>query len=343
MKDWYTTASNLLEDEDFGKSLMEDNSWMNDDLKKIIVGENSHAQEAQKIFEYIRDNFVCTDHDDRYLSQPLKKTLQTKKGNVVDINMLLTAMLIHRGYKANPVLLSTRENGKTTPSQALLSQYNYLITRVEIDSEYHFLDASVNKLGFGKLPEECYNGEARLIDKIPYIIPLSADSLNEEKSTFVSIMNDEKGNVIGGFNTNLGYYESMKVREDLTKKKQDEFAKELAKTNPPDVEISNVVIDSLKNYEDPVSIKYDLKVKFEDDIVYFNPMFNEAWKKNPFTSAERKFPVEMPYKMNELFTLTMDIPTGYVVDEIPKSARVNLNDDEGVFKYMVVNREGTIQ
>ena len=105
--------------------------------------------------------------------------------------MLLTAMLIHRGYKANTVLLSTRENGKITPSQALLSQYNYLITRVEIDSEYHFLDASVNKLGFGKLPEECYNGEARLIDKIPYIIPLSADSLNEEKSTFVSIMNDE--------------------------------------------------------------------------------------------------------------------------------------------------------
>jgi hypothetical protein len=72
-------------------------------------------------------------------------------------------------------------------------------------------------------------------------------------------------------------------------------------------------------------------------------MLNEGYKENPFKSADRKYPVEMPYAMDETYTLSMDIPEGYVVDELPKSTRVLFNDDEGFFEYLIVKGDGNIQ
>ena len=110
-----------------------------------------------------------------------------------------------------------------------------------------------------------------------------------------------------------------------------------------DTDMSNTSIDSLKTYDAPVSVKFDFKMSTDEDIIYLNPVFEDAYKENPFKAAERKYPVEMPYKMNESFVLNMDIPKGYRVEEVPKSARVKLNEDEGLFEYLVAKDENTIQ
>jgi hypothetical protein len=47
--------------------------------------------------------------------------------------------------------------------------------------------------------------------------------------------------------------------------------------------------------------------------------------------------------MDEVYILNMDIPVGYQVDELPKSARVAYNDTEGMFEYMVQKGEGSVQ
>ncbi len=342
LKSWITTANDLLKDPDFGESLSETNSWLDDDLKKAVSGSKG-LEKALKIFAYVRDNFTCTDDDARYLSSPLKKTFQNKKGNVVDINMLLTAMLIRAGFDAHPVLLSTRDNGKVIESEAVLNQYNYVISRLTVDSLHYLLDASISRLGFGKLDKRCYNGSGRLIDKMPYLIPLSADSLKEEKQTLIIISNDEKNDIAGSYTTVLGYFESLAMRDKLAKSKQEDVLAEISKGYPSEFTVANGAIDSVKSYDLPVTVRHEFKVKFEDDIVYFNPMMNDAWKNNPFTSASRLYPVEMPYKMDELFTLNMEIPKGYKVDEIPKSARVKLNDNQGMFEYLIVNAGDMIQ
>src|SRR6202012_2841742 len=55
---------------------------------------------------------------------------------------------------------------------------------------------------------------------------------------------------------------------------------------------------------------------------------------NPFAAAERKYPVEMPYTMDDLYIFSMDIPEGYTIDEVPKSAKVAFNVDQGYFEYL---------
>jgi len=41
--------------------------------------------------------------------------------------------------------------------------------------------------------------------------------------------------------------------------------------------------------------------------------------------------------------LNLDIPTGYELEELPKSAQVTLNDDEGTFQFLVGKNDNMIQ
>ncbi|MBS1654544.1 MAG: hypothetical protein JSU05_06855, partial [Bacteroidetes bacterium] len=52
---------------------------------------------------------------------------------------------------------------------------------------------------------------------------------------------------------------------------------------------------------------------------------------------------EMPYTIDETFVLQMDIPKGYVVDELPKSLLLKLNEqDEGMFEYRISATETSV-
>ena len=109
------------------------------------------------------------------------------------------------------------------------------------------------------------------------------------------------------------------------------------------VELSALEIDSLDNYDHPVQVRYNIDCDLPDsDILYFNPMLGEGYKDNPFKSENRMYPVEMPYARDELYIFTMDIPTGYEVDELPQSVKINLNKDDGVFEYMISKSSTTV-
>ncbi|MCW3105765.1 MAG: hypothetical protein JWQ09_271 [Segetibacter sp.] len=344
MSNWNLVAEELLKDEDFGANLTQNGNWWTDELKKITAGATTPLQSARKIFEFVRDNMSCTDYSARYLSNPLKKVYQSKNGNVADINLLLTALLINKGIEAHPVLLSTRDHGKAYEVYPVLEKLNYVITEAVIDDKTYLLDASQNKLGFGKLDLDCYNGYARVIDKdLPALINLSADSIRENKLTNVFIINDEKGGLTGSYTSSLGNYESNKLRQKLVKTSKEDYFKDIKKGFSFDVEVSNQIIDSLKVYEEPISVKYDFKFDSNDEMIYLNPILGEAYKENPFKAAERLYPVEMPYAMSENFILKMDIPKGYAIEELPKSSRVKLNEDEGMFEYLVAKDETSIQ
>lgn len=342
MQNWYQAAEGLMKDEQFGLELTHGNNWLNDDVKKITVGAATSLEKAKNIFEFVRQGFITT-RESWFLSQPLKKTFDSKKGNVTDLNILLVAMLKNAGFDAKPVLLSTRDNGKAYETYPVLDRFNYTIAKLDLDDKTYLLDAADGRVGFDRLPEKCYNGSGRVIDAQPILVQLSADSLHESKMTTVFVNNGEK-EMNASFSTQLGLFESDDIRRRLRNTKEDEFFNEIKKAYTMDIAMKNMLIDSLKKIDDPVAIKYDFSFSTNDeDIIYFNPMMGEAYKENPFTSAERLYPVEMPYCSNETYILNMEIPKGYKVDELPKSARVKLNEEDGMFEYIIAQANGYVQ
>jgi hypothetical protein len=344
MSNWMLAAEQLLKRENFGDNLTKNIVWYADELKTIVGNKNIDREAAKKIFNYVRDNTTCNDHDAMFTQNPLKKVYQSKAGNVAEINLLLTALLMNQGFEAHPVVLSTRDNGKAYEVYPVIDKFNYVVCQVIIDGESVLLDASYKKLGFGKLHSEAYNGYARIIDVNPILINLQPDSLKETKLTSVMLFNTEKAGLEGSYQSNLGYQDSYDLREALATRSTEEYFKSIKSVYPADIHISSPVFDSLKSLEDPVTVRYELKFDANDeDIVYFDPMLNEGYKENPFKAAERLYPVEMQAPINKIFVLRMDVPKGYKVDEMPKSVRVKFNGDEGMFEYIATSGDGIIQ
>jgi hypothetical protein len=336
MRNWPQAAKELMESEDFGKNLTTNNGWLSDDVKPLLASAKSDLQKAKNIFAFVRDNFACDDHYALELSQPLKNVLKSRKGNVSEINLLLTAMLRYADIEASPVILSTRENGFAYELYPVMNRFNYVVCQATIDGKQINLDASHSRMGFGKMPYECYNGWARIINETSLPIELSSDSLLESKVSSL-ILIDKDGRWEGSFSKQYGYYESYNLRNNYKEEGEESIFKKIMKTYGDDVKTQWTTIDSLKDYDLPLTVRCKFTLPgHAEDILYINPLFGEAKRENPFKSAERYYPVEMPYTMDETYVATIYVPEGYVVEELPKQIMVRLNEKkEGMFEYAI--------
>ena len=347
MGSWFTLAEELLKDEDFGDGLGKSNGWLDNDLKSICAGAATPLERARKIYAYIRDNFTCTSHNSKYLSASSKQTFSKRNGNDADINLLLVTMLRHEGMNSDPILLSTREHGFTYETYPIIDRFNYVICRLVIDDKKYYLDASHDYLGFNKLAEDCYNGHARVINsQLPETVYFIPDSLTEKKMTsvFIAASEKDKTKMEGNFQSMLGYFESASVRDRIKEKGKDEFFKKVKSAYGFDIDIQNPAVDSMQEKDKPLVENYTFTFdKPSEGMLYINPMMCEGIKENYFKAAQRNYPVEMPYAMDETYVFNMEVPEGYTVDELPKSARVSFNDTDGMFEYLVDKSEDHIR
>ena len=341
---WSKLATELMKDEDFGEDLNKNNNWLDDEMKEITGGATSQLEKTKKIYAYVRDRFTCTGKRGFGLSASLKTTDKNKNGYVADINMLLTAMLKHEKVEAYPVLLSTRSHGYTNEYYPLIDRFNYVVCAAKVDDKIYYLDASDPSLGFNRLPDECYNGHARMITNDNAIaVYFNPDSLREKKLTTVFLRADKAGEWEGRFTFNLGYYESLNIRSRIKEKGEDAFFKAIQSGLADNYEIKEKKVDRLGELDMPLRVEYDFTIKQEDDMIYFNPMMGEGYNDNNFKAAERNYPVEMPYAIDETYVFSFEVPAEYIIEEIPKSAKVNFGETDGFFEYLIDKTENTIR
>jgi hypothetical protein len=217
-----------------------------------------------------------------------------------------------------------------------MHNFNYVVVKAVADGVKFYLDASQPEMGFGRLPLNCYNGAGRVISDHNYAVFLQPDSLTESRMTSVFINNGEKdNNMEAAFTIDPGYFESWEARTALHEITAKDYFKEQLNALPfqavPD---STWGIDSLLQYDQPIHIHYNIGFSLSgEDLVYFNPLLNAGLKVNPFKSAERSYPVELPYRRDETYVLNMEVPKGYRVDDMPKPVKVLLGQDGGFFEY----------
>lgn len=340
---WEEITKNLLLSENFGQKLNANNNWMSDDVKPLLSG-GDNFQKAKKIFEFVRDNFKSNGDYGVYMNQTLRNVFKSRQGSVPEINLLLTAILRYAGLQADPVLLSTTGHGYAFEHAAMINSMNYLVVQFYDNGKAYYLDATQPRLAFNRLPLFCYNGHARVVNEIATSITLSADSVSERKSTVFFFANRPDGKWAGNVKQYAADYESFSLREEIAEKGKDAFLSKIQKNYGSTAFISDLSIDSLDRYEAPVNLGYKIEFTNQDeDILYINPTFSEGYKKNPFVSAERSYPVEMPYTHDESILATLEIPKGYAVDELPKQILIKMDETgESFFEYRITLSENII-
>jgi hypothetical protein len=79
MGNWTDVTKELLKDEDFGLQLSRDNGWISDELKIAMKGGSSDLDKAKNIYQYLQNNYTCTNYNRRYTDQPLKNILKEER------------------------------------------------------------------------------------------------------------------------------------------------------------------------------------------------------------------------------------------------------------------------
>jgi len=346
MNSWKKANEDLLKQPDFGGALRNENYWLNNLVNKITENITDPKEQARAIYYYVNSHFTCTNHNDPYIRTKLEDILKTRNGTVGEINLLLIAMLRKMSFTADPVLLSTRAHGFNTPNYFMWGMLNYVIVRLPLSGKIYYLDAARPKLGFGQLSPSCYNGHARIIsERDSGSVYFYADSLRERKMTMVLLTIGEKGKIEGSYQSTSEFPGSYNIRERVHEIGQKEYFKSIQTSYGGEVEISNTGIDSLDMPEMPLKVSYDLAFKqaIGEDFIYINPIFADPMRENPFKALDRKYPVEMNSVMDQTYVFSMEIPNGYKVDEVPKSARVALNGNEGSYEYLIAADANGIQ
>lgn len=291
------------------------------------------------IYAYVSTRYVHNIDNGNGKRSALKKVAAAKSGSVLEINLLLTAMLRYAGLKADPVMLSTREHGYSNEAYPIVGQLNYLVCRVRADEDDWLLDATHPFLGFGKLPYNCYNGQARVLDGDATLLHLSPDQLNEAEqvTAAVNFSTTNGFNWTAGVSHQYGFFASEELRIKIRKDGLEAIRKELAGDESSYGVIRDLIATPLDTVGAALELKYNAVNEVKTgDMIYFSPVLIPHYRQNPLKSAERKYPVEIPYKISQQYTVTIQVPEGYRMEELPSPLSVKANEKgDAEFEYIV--------
>lgn len=139
-KEWRDVDRELMTHPDFGGQLKRDNVFEKI-LPSVLEGSTDDLSKAKAMYRYIQRNIKWNRYLGKYSENNIKNALERRTGNIGDINLALVTALRAAGLDAEAVILSTRENGVVNDVHPVLSDFNYVVAKVNIGDDYHLLDA----------------------------------------------------------------------------------------------------------------------------------------------------------------------------------------------------------
>lgn len=341
MGTWEDLNKSFLESEDFGGAI-KGSMFLKKLTEETIAGAATPQEKLIAVYTFVKSNVEWNGSYRKYLTSNFRKTLDEKKGSSADINLLLVAMLQRAGFRADPVIISTRNNGFIRPEVALSSQFNYAICYVEIDGKSILLDATDRLLPISLLPERCLNGKGYIIsEENPGWISLSAPKSKVYASAELNF--SPTGELKGKIDITNDGYDAYAFRRAYFKKGETDYVKDFSHGHSWEVEKST--FENTKSISDAAKEKYEFThtESFGDaSILYVNPLIHLRIEENPFRLEDRVYPVDFGKATERTFSCKINVPENYVADELPKPKVVMLPNNGGKFTYSAQAMGNTI-
>ena len=342
--DWESVVKTIYDYDDFGPELNK-TGYFEDEINALIKGLNTPEEKITAVFNFVKSKVKWDDYEGYSCNDGVKTAYNNKAGNVAEINLMLTAMLRFAGFTANPVLLSTRDNGIALfPSR---TAFNYVIAAVETPEGQILLDATEKYSLPNILPLRDLNWFGRLIrnDGTSTQVDLMSKTLSRE-ATNMSIVLKSDDSANGKIRIQLTDYEALKFRKENLATSKDSYLEKL-ETENNNIEVSDYIRENDLDLSKPIVESYSFKdtksIEVINEKIYISPMVFLAVKDNPFKQEVREYPVDFGYPTQNKYNINIEIPEGYVVESMPAPLNITTGDNIGSFKYVIGNTDNKIQ
>jgi len=330
VRSWPGIIKQLMEDEDFGIQLKR-NIPRTADLDAELNQITDPYKKMVTIHNYVKKNMEWDGQNSIWAIGGVRSAWKDKKGTAGEINLILVNLLKDAGLDAQPVLVSTRDNGRIMTSIAGFTQFNKVLAYVELGGEVYVLDGTDKYTPSKLIPYNVMYSEGLVINKLE-TMEWGWKGLWKEKDlkknvVFFKAEITEQGEMKGEASVNSFDYERVE-RIPALQKGKDKFIEEYITDPNPDVKVENFEIENEKVDTLPLvqKFKFTKPVNSSGDYKYFSTNIFTGLENNPFVSDMRFSDVF--FGTNQFYNIVaaITIPEGYTFEELPKNVRMIMPD-----------------
>ncbi|MDC9721955.1 MAG: DUF3857 domain-containing protein, partial [Urechidicola sp.] len=274
-QNWNEVDNHFNNDDSIGGQLRR-NSFFKKNIPADILNEKNYLTRAIKIFQFIQNHYSWNGNHNLSAKMSVRKAFGNKKGSVGEINLSLINALNVCGIEAELVLLSTRDNGTPSKVHPIITDFNYIIAKIEVDEKTIFLDASDKKMAFGMLPFKCLNGDARVMDFKYGSYWEKVKPYTQTKNKINMFLNLDNIGITTGKMRIVHYgYNAIEARKKLDSIKEDKYLLDFEDEND-NLIINNYNQKNVENKEKPFTEEFEITIENDDTIgdkIILNPFF----------------------------------------------------------------------
>ncbi|ANF49341.1 transglutaminase [Chryseobacterium glaciei] len=339
---WEQIKDRLYENEDFGGELKR-SKLAKENMPAGISNLKNDTEKADAIFNYVKNTFTWNNDRGIYTEDGIKKLLETKTGNAAEINLFLVMMLREAGIKADPVLISTVNNGLINLTSPNVSNMNFVIVAIETKDGLHIYDATAKQSSMDQLPPRDWNNFGILLtkDKVKQIQMVNAKPSFTYLTANAKI--NEDGSISGTYSDkDTGTY-AMFAKESYDDN-SDKYKKQYKENFAIDFTgIDSKVLES-GDFESTMKFSSDNLIDRVGKKMIINPMLFLNKNSNEFDQTEqRKYTIDFISPYTRVKKVVLEIPEGYTIEELPQSKKIVTEDKEIAYSYMIEQKGNTLE
>jgi len=337
-KTWEDVDQEFKSDRDIGRQLHK-KGFFEKNVPLDLLNEGEPFNRAKNIYDFVKKHYTWDKEYGLWKNNRVKDAFDKKVGNAAEINMTLINLLNSAGLKANMVLLGTRDRGLPKRTHPVMTDFNYVVAKVDIDDKSYLLDATNKNTPFGMLPFRCLNYVGRVMDfkEDSYWYDILPEGKNKQAIRAKLEIDAENDKLKGQFDfLNSGYF-SISQRNMLQANTEEEYLENLEQEAIADFSITNYELKEKYSNEKKLAERFEFEMdrSFQKDNIYLNPIFISFFDSNPFKAPNRNYPIDFGYRRNYTFSSNIVIPEEYTIKTIPKSENYSLPDNGGILRFEV--------
>lgn len=326
---WKDVVETIYKSVNFGGQIKK-TAHLKDDLVKV---SGTESEKMNKIYELVKTRIKWNGFRGKYTTSGVRKAYKDGVGNVAEVNLNLVGMLREAGFNANPILVSTRDNG--IPVFPTNDGFNYVIVGVERDQKIILLDATEKNAVPNILPLRVMNWKGRLIrkDGTSEWVNLISNKYSIENST-IHLKIDDEGVVEGMSRVQYSNYRALTYRNSYEDLSEEKIIQNLEEKNNG-IEISDFKMGNKTTLNKPAVEMFKFSSEDLIDVIgnkmFFKPLLFKSLTQVPFKLEKRLYPIDFgtPLAFQNIVNIT--IPEGYNVESQPENINFEMPNGEGVF------------
>jgi hypothetical protein len=297
---------------------------------KLTSGTDDKIEKIKRLYDYVKDiRYVSISLGNGTIkpSQPAN-ILKRQYGDCKDKSILLIALLKAAGIESKPVLVLTSDIGKLDPGFPSWNFNHMIVKTTGLNKKDLWLDPTAKFTPFGKLPPDDENINVLVLNPDNTSqIELTSEFMSQDNLRDISLELNINDSGTADFSADIKYYgvtnSNIRYRlEDNTDKEMKEYCKSLIADEFTNAQITSYEISDL----DSLKSVYNLKFKGKADNILQNQGDLMLVTSDPFRFFEqtswmvkdkRDYPIYFDYPVGLNKTITINLPKGYSVRNLP--------------------------